>query len=107
MPDILDVIFAFCQEYQTLLILLYNNNLSHILLNKWNTFIPEVHEEIVTTDKPFYQKYNTLNVSYILTFNIGSIHFKLIIATYTKIEIFLISFSLFTQLSQHKSLNIA
>lgn len=73
MPDILDVIFAFCQEYQTLLILLYNNNLSHILLNKWNTFIPEVHEEIVTTEKPFYQKYNTLNVSYILAFNIGSI----------------------------------
>lgn len=73
MPDILDVIFALCQEYQTLLILLYNNNLSHILLNKWNTFIPEVHEEIVTTDKPFYQKCNTVNVSYILAFNIGSI----------------------------------
>lgn len=53
MPDILDVIFAFCQEYQTLLILLYNNNLSHILLNKWNTFIPEVHEEIVNANKPF------------------------------------------------------
>lgn len=34
MPDVLDVIFAFCQEYLALLILLYNNNLSHLLLNK-------------------------------------------------------------------------
>lgn len=73
MPDILDVIFSFCQEYQTLLILLHNNNLSHLLLNKWNTFIPEAHDELVNQDKPFYQKYSQLNVPYILAFNIGAI----------------------------------
>jgi len=73
MPDILDVIFSFYQEYQAVLLLLYNNNLSHLLLNKWNTFIPEIHDELVGKDKPFYQKYNELNLSYILAFNIGAI----------------------------------
>lgn len=73
MPDVLDVIFAFCQEYLALLILLYNNNLSHLLLNKWNIFIPEVHDELVSSDKPFYQKYSQLNVAYLLAFNIGAI----------------------------------
>lgn len=73
MPDILDVIFDFCTENKELLFILNENRLLHILLDKWNTFIPAVHNRITSEESLFYRTYGNLNTEYILAFNIGSV----------------------------------
>lgn len=73
MPNILDVIFKFCIDNKEFLFILRKNSLLHILLNKWNTFIPAVHNQIAGEDSLFYGTYGELNTEYILAFNIGAV----------------------------------
>lgn len=73
MPNILDVIFDFCTDNKELLFILRENHLLHILLNKWNTFIPAVHNQITSEDSLFFRTYGELNTEYILAFNIGAV----------------------------------
>lgn len=70
---ILDVIFEFCIQNQELFFLLRDNNLMHMFLQKWNTFIPMIHNQIVSPDYPIFREFSAAEIDYIIAFNIGAI----------------------------------
>lgn len=71
LPHVLDTIFHFCTLHKDFLLLLRQNHLLHLLLEKWNTFIPMVHDQVVDKDSAFFKVCENLNLDYILAFNIG------------------------------------
>ena len=73
LSGILDAIFSFCIQNQDLLFLLRDNNLMHMFLHKWNTFIPMIHNQIVNPDHPIFSAFSVEQVDYIIAFNIGAI----------------------------------
>ena len=73
LSDILDIIFTFCFQNQNLLFKLRDNNLMHLLLQKWNIFIPMMHNQIVNPNHPMFRPFIAEQVDYIIAFNIGAI----------------------------------
>lgn len=73
LSDILDIIFNFCRQNQDLLFQLRDNNLMHLLLHKWNIFIPAIHKQIVSPDYPMFQAFSAEQVDYIIAFNVGAV----------------------------------
>lgn len=73
LPNVLNVIFRFCAMHKDLLLLLHKNHLLHLLLDKWNTFIPDVHDRIIDKDSAFFKTCQDLRMEYILAFNIGAV----------------------------------
>lgn len=73
LSNTLDIIFSFCTQYQELLFLLRDNRLMHLLLEKWNTFIPMIHNQVVGNDCTMFQAFSPVETSYIIAFNIGAI----------------------------------
>lgn len=71
--SVLDVIFEFCTLHKSFLILLHKNHLMYLFLDKWNTFIPSVHDQIIDKNSVYYQSCKDLNTDYILAFNIGAV----------------------------------
>lgn len=70
---VLNVIFEFCTMHKDFLLLLHKNHLLYLLLDKWNTFIPEVHDQIIDKNSAFSKACEGLRMDYVLAFNIGSI----------------------------------
>lgn len=73
LSNILDIIFSFCLQNQELLFLLRDNGLTHLLLEKWNTFIPMIHEQIAGDNCPLFQSFSPEQVSYIIACNVGAV----------------------------------
>lgn len=73
LSNILDIIFAFCMQHQDFLFLLRDNGLMHLLLGKWNTFIPMVHYQVVGDNYTMFQDFSSVQVSYIIAFNVGAV----------------------------------
>lgn len=73
LSNILDIIFHFCKQYQSLLFLLRDNHLTHLLLEKWNTFIPMIHNQIVGDDCAIFQSFSSKQTSYIIAFHVGAV----------------------------------
>lgn len=73
LSNILDIIFSFCIEHRKLLLLLRDNNLTHFLLKKWNTFIPMIHNQAVCEDCILFQSFSPEEVSYIIALNVGAV----------------------------------
>lgn len=73
LPNVLDEIFEFCTIHKDFLLLLHKNHLLHLLLEKWNTFIPAVHDQVVDKNSAFYKTSQNLRMDYILAFNIGAV----------------------------------
>ena len=73
LSNILDIIFTFCFQNQNLLFKLRDNNLMHLLLHKWNIFIPMMHNQIVNPNHPMFRPITAEQVDYIIAFNIGAI----------------------------------
>lgn len=71
--NILNVIFTFCFQNQEFLMKLRDNNLMYLLLNKCNTFIPMVHNQIADSNHPIFQSFSSEHIDYIIAFNIGAI----------------------------------
>lgn len=71
--NVLDVIFDFCTLHQDFLLLLHQNHLMYLLLDKWNTFIPSVHDQMIDKKSVFFKSCQGLHMDYILAFNIGSV----------------------------------
>lgn len=67
------IIFTFCFQNQELLIKLRDNNLIHLLLHKWNIFIPMMHNQIVSPNYPLFRSFTSEQIDYIIAFNIGAI----------------------------------
>lgn len=45
----------------------------HLLLHKWNIFIPMMHNQIVNPNHPMFRPFTAEQVDYIIAFNIGAI----------------------------------
>lgn len=73
LSNILDIIFSFCLQNRELLFLLRDNGLTHLLLEKWNTFIPMIHEQIAGDNCPLFQSFSPEQVSYIIACNVGAV----------------------------------
>ena len=73
LSNILDVITSFCIQNKDLLFKLKNNNLMHMFLHKWNTFIPKIHNQVVSPDNVIFKSFSKEQVEYIIAFNIGAI----------------------------------
>lgn len=73
LSNILDIIFSFCTQNQELLFLLRDNGLTHLLLEKWNTFIPMIHNRIVKDNCMIFQSLSSEQVSYVIACNVGAI----------------------------------
>lgn len=73
LSDILDIIFSFCVQNKEFLLLLRNNHMMHVLLEKWNTLIPILHEQIVNADCTLFHGFSEKQVSYIIAFNVGAV----------------------------------
>lgn len=73
LSNTLDIIFSFCIQYQNVLFLLRDNNLMHLLLKKWNTFIPMIHNQIVGDGCTMFQAFTPEETSYIIAFNVGAV----------------------------------
>lgn len=73
LSNTLDIIFSFCIQYQDILFLLRDNNLMHLLLKKWNMFIPMIHNQIVAKDCTMFQTFSLEETIYIIAFNIGAV----------------------------------
>lgn len=73
LSNILDEIFKFCMQNQALLFQLRNNALMHLLLNKWNYFIPIMYKKMVNPDHLLFQTFTPQQIDYIIAFNIGAI----------------------------------
>lgn len=73
LSNILDIIFSFCTQNKAFLLLLRDNHMMHILLEKWNTFIPMIHEQVVNADCILYQRFSEKQVSYIISYNVGAV----------------------------------
>ena len=73
LSNILDIIFTFCFQNQNLLFKLRDNNLMHLLLHKWNIFIPMMHNQIVSPNHPMFRAFTAEQVEYIISLNIGAI----------------------------------
>ena len=73
LSNTLDIIFSFCLQYQDILFLLRDNNLMHLLLEKWNMFIPMIHNQIVDDNCTIFQTFSPEQASYIIAFNIGAV----------------------------------
>lgn len=73
LSNILDIIFNFCIQYQNFLFLLRDNNLMYLLLEKWNTFIPIIHNQIAGDNYVMFQSFSSKQISYIIAFNIGAV----------------------------------
>lgn len=71
--SVLDVIFEFCTLHKDFLMLLHQNHLMHLLLDKLNTFISDVHDRIIDKNSAFFKVCKDLRMDYILAFNIGSV----------------------------------
>lgn len=71
--NVLNVIFDFCTLHKDFLLLLQRNHLMYLLLDKWNTFIPDVHERIVDPNSVFVRACRGLRMDYVLAFNIGAV----------------------------------
>lgn len=72
LSTVLDAIFVLCMQNQDLLFLLRDNNLLLLILNKLNSFIPMIHNQIVSPDYPLFQPFTPEQVEYIIAFNVGS-----------------------------------
>lgn len=70
---ILDIIFSFCMQHQSLLFLLRDNHLMHLLLDKWNTFIPMIHGQLVGDNCTMFQSLSPEQVSYVIACNVGAV----------------------------------
>jgi len=73
LSNILDLIFKFCFQNQGLLFQLRDNHLMHLLLHKWNIFIPMMHDQIVNPDHPMFQAFSAEQIDYMIAFNVGAI----------------------------------
>ncbi len=73
LSNILDVIFQFCIQNKDFLFQLRDNHLMHLLLNKWNIFIPMVHTQIASPEHPLFQTFSAEQIEYIIAFNVGAI----------------------------------
>lgn len=73
LSHILDVILGFCTQNQHFLFQLRDNDLMHLLLKKWNTFIPIMHNQVVRSDHPIFQGFIPEQVDYIIAFNVGAV----------------------------------
>lgn len=73
LSNILDVIFSFCMQNQELLFLLRDNGLAYLLLEKWNIFIPAIHDQIVRDNCMIFQSFSARQVSYIIACNVGAV----------------------------------
>lgn len=73
LSGVLDTIFSFCRQNRELLLLLRDNNLTYLLLEKWNTFIPILHEQIVGDDSTLFASFSQKQVSYIIACNVGAV----------------------------------
>ena len=70
---ILDIILKFCIQNKNLLFQLRDNELTHLLLKKWNQFIPLMHNQVVCSDNPIFYAFTSEQVDYIISFNVGAI----------------------------------
>ena len=68
---ILDTVFDFCERHQAFLLLLRDNELLYLLLNKMNRLILEEHGKVRRGNAPFVEVRSLSE--YIVTFNIGGI----------------------------------
>lgn len=73
LTNILDIILNLCIQNHDFFIQLKDNNLMHLFLNKWNTFIPIMHKNIVCPNHPMFQKFSDEHIEYIIAFNIGAV----------------------------------
>lgn len=73
LSSILDIIFSFCMQNQELLFVLRDNGLAHLLLKKWNTFIPMIHNQVVGDNCTMFQTFSSEQVSYIIACNVGAV----------------------------------
>lgn len=73
LSNILEIIFSFCVRNKEFLLLLRDNRMMHILLEKWNTFIPMVHDQVIGTDCIIAHNFSEKQVSYIIAFNVGAV----------------------------------
>lgn len=71
--NVLDVIFEFCILNKDFLLILQKNHLMHLLLEKWNVFIPNMHNRIVDKESAFFKTCHSVNTDYVLAFNIGAV----------------------------------
>lgn len=61
------------KPFTAIFLILHKNHLLYLLLDKWNTFIPEVHDQIIDKNSAFSKACEGLRMDYVLAFNIGSI----------------------------------
>lgn len=73
LSNILDIIFSFCIQHQEFLFLLRDNRLMHLLLEKWNTFIPMMHHQVVGERCAMFHTFSSQQVTYIIAFNVGAV----------------------------------
>lgn len=73
LSNTLDIIFNFCTQYQKFLFLLRDNHLMYLLLEKWNTFIPLIYNQITGEHCAISQSFSQEEISYIIAFNIGAV----------------------------------
>lgn len=73
LSNILDIIFSFCMQNKEFLILLRDNHMMHIVLEKWNMFIPTIHDQVVHADCTLFHTFSEKQVSYIIAFNVGAV----------------------------------
>ncbi len=45
----------------------------HLLLHRLNTFIPMMHNQVVSSNHPIFQPFTAEQVDYIIAFNIGAV----------------------------------
>lgn len=73
LSNTLDIIFNFCTQYKNLLFLLRDNHLMYLLLEKWNAFIPVIHNQITGDNCIISHSFSWEQISYIIAFNIGAV----------------------------------
>lgn len=73
LSNILDIILSLCLQNRDLFIQLKNNNLMHLLLHKWNTFIPIIHKKLVSPNHPMFQVFSDEQIDYVIAFNNGAV----------------------------------
>lgn len=73
LSNILNTIFSFCLQNRDLLFQLRDNELCHLLLKKWNVFIPMIHSQVVSENHPMFKSITPEQIDYVLAFNVGAV----------------------------------
>lgn len=73
LSDILDIILNFCIQNRDFFFLLKKNHLTYLFLQKWNSFIPMIHNQIVPPNHAIFQELTAEQIDYIIAFNVGAI----------------------------------